>query len=86
MTTIHKLKTWTPIWEHVNEGRKTFEVRKNDRGYCIGDILQLDEWDPITESYTGRKCFRQVNYILSGGTFGVSVGYCVMGLVLLEDE
>ena len=28
----HNLKTWPPFFEAVLEGRKTFELRRDDRG------------------------------------------------------
>jgi hypothetical protein len=30
----------------VKDGSKTFEVRKNDRGFQPGDTVELLEWDP----------------------------------------
>ncbi len=35
----HNLKTWMPFYQDVIDGRKTFELRKNDRDYQVGDIL-----------------------------------------------
>ena len=50
---IHELKTWPEcFWDIVNR-RKTFEVRKNDRNFRIGDRLELLEFDPETNKYTG---------------------------------
>ncbi|MHC5823631.1 MAG: DUF3850 domain-containing protein [Nostoc sp.] len=31
----HNLKTWMPFYQDVIDGRKTFELRKNDRYYQI---------------------------------------------------
>lgn len=42
----HELKTWPQYFCRVEDGSKTFEVRKNDRGYQPGDIVVLREWDP----------------------------------------
>lgn len=46
MTTTHKLKIWPRMFEAVQRGDKTFEIRKNDRDYQTGDTLVLEEWDP----------------------------------------
>lgn len=46
MTTTHKLKIWPRMFDAVRRGDKTFEIRKNDRDYQTGDILELEEWDP----------------------------------------
>lgn len=37
----------------VTDGRKTFELRKDDRGFSVGDHLVLAEWDG--EDFTGRE-------------------------------
>lgn len=33
----HELKTWDTYWRALAEGRKTFELRQNDRGFQTGD-------------------------------------------------
>ena len=61
---------------------KPFEVRKNDRGFEVGDILDLREFDPEKEEYTGCRCEYLVTYILKGPMFGIKTGFCVMGIKL----
>ena len=77
---IHELKTWKEDFEEVFMGRKTFEVRKNDRNFQKGDILILKEWDNEKQEYTGRQMARGISYILNGGQFGVENGFVVMYL------
>jgi len=43
---IHDLKTWPQYFARLVDGSKTFEVRKDDRGYQTGDTLVLREFDP----------------------------------------
>jgi hypothetical protein len=45
----HELKIWPQYFSRVADGSKTFEVRKNDRGFQPGDIVWLKEWDPAEE-------------------------------------
>lgn len=59
----HLLKTWPPYFKAVLEGEKTFEIRKNDRDYGVGDELLLREWDPDTETYSGREVLVEVTYM-----------------------
>jgi hypothetical protein len=70
---IHELKTWIEYWEEVAGGEKTFEVRKNDRNYKVGDMLFLRCYDKDKQQYTGKGGLKRViTYILKGGSFGIS--------------
>jgi ASC-1-like (ASCH) protein len=44
--TTHKLKCWPKYYEAVIFGKKTFEVRLNDRGFSVDDSVILNEWSP----------------------------------------
>jgi hypothetical protein len=77
--TMHELKCWPEYFAAVLSGEKTFDVRKNDRGFVVGDVLHLREWS-VDAGYTGRETIRRVSYVLSGGTCGVMDGYVVLGL------
>lgn len=43
----HHLKIWPQYYEAVRDGRKTFEIRKNDRGFQAGDMVELKWFDPL---------------------------------------
>lgn len=77
--TTHALKTIQPYFNEVWEGRKTFEFRKDDRGFAIGDQVMLYEYDPETLSYIGRIIHADICYILRDFE-GISEGYCVLSL------
>ena len=38
---VRELKLNTEYYDDVKKGLKTFEVRKNDRDFKVGDILSL---------------------------------------------
>ena len=59
---IHELKIYTDFFNAVISGKKTFEIRKNDRNYKVGDMLALNEWD--WDAYTGNSCLVYVDYIM----------------------
>lgn len=61
---IHDLKCRPPWFEDVVEGRKTFELRINDRDFHVGDFLLLREF--TREGYTGNQCVVEVVYLLVG--------------------
>jgi hypothetical protein len=77
----HWLKTWPQFFQAVFDGVKTFEVRRDDRGFELGDTLYLQEYHPAN-GYTGRLVGREVTYILRSGEgdFGIEPGFVVMGL------
>jgi hypothetical protein len=58
------LKIW-PFFDDVASGRKRVEIRRDDRGFEIGDRLLLREWDPRS-GYTGREVNVLVTHVLRG--------------------
>lgn len=80
MPVTHKLKILPQYFSAVLNGTKTFELRKNDRGFQVGDILELQEYLP-TSGYTGNAVRKEVTYILYGGTIaGLDESYVVMAI------
>lgn len=84
----HELKCAPPFFADVLHGKKTFEIRFNDRNYKFGDILWLREYDAsgVDKSigrspYTGRECHATVTYILDDSNY-VKPGFVVMGIKL----
>jgi len=81
---IHTLKTWPPYFQDIWEGRKTAEVRKNDRDFAVGDVLILNEWNPEENEYTG-SCLRVlVTHMLrsTDGDFGLKRGYVMLSFTI----
>ncbi len=84
----HTLKTWPPYFEHTMTRVKTFEVRRDDRPYALGDELDLVEWDRLSGEATGRRCTLRIVYILGreadgrcdAHAFGLEPGFVVLGL------
>ncbi len=89
----HDLKTWPEFFQAVLDGKKRFEIRRDDRGFMEGDTLVLKEWDPGLNpglsgdlNYTGRKIRVRVTYKLHGGMFGVDLEYCVLGFEYIDTS
>ncbi len=55
-----KKKTWPDLFQKILEGKKTADVRLADFDINEGDTLILEEYDPITKQYTGRKIEKKV--------------------------
>lgn len=65
---IHQLKIMPEYFEAVISGKKTFELRVNDRDYKAGDYLALNEYDQENKAYTRRSCLVYVDYIMDQNT------------------
>ena len=52
--TRHELKTWPGFFDGLMTHQKSAEVRRNDRGFKVGDLLVLREFNAETDDYTGR--------------------------------
>ena len=63
---IHELKCWPQFFEAIATGRKRHDLRRaDDRQFHVGDRLRLREFDPHSQSYTGREQTVEVTYITS---------------------
>lgn len=78
----HDLKVWPPFYEAIADGTKTFEVRRDDRGFQAGDTLWLREWT-TGGGYSGRECRVEVTYLLGGLWPGLQDGFVVMAIKLV---
>jgi hypothetical protein len=81
---LHVLKCWPEPFVALMRGDKTYEIRVNDRNYGVGDILELTEWIPAAEVFTGRKCWAKVMYMTNGGEWGLPEALCVMSIRLIR--
>ncbi|WP_019792344.1 DUF3850 domain-containing protein [Streptococcus sobrinus] len=80
---IHKIKLSNEFWSDVVNGRKTFELRKNDRNYQVGDYLLMKE---VENSFpTSRECLVEVTYKLEN-YIGLQDGYCILGIRLKRGK
>lgn len=74
----HDLKSYPDHFQPALEGRKTFEIRRNDRNYQPGDTVTLHEYSYDNgDHYTGRTHSGIVDYI---DTFAQQDGYVVFSL------
>ena len=91
MTTVmktHDLKTDPEVFDAVLKGDKTFEIRKDDRGFQVGDELilrktkftgeQMRAGSPL--EIEGFPCVVRVKYILRGPCYGLAEGWVIMSI------
>ena len=82
MANLHRIKIRQSFAEAVYAGDKVFEVRKNDRGYQKGDIVEFvvlndsDGCEYVDHPLANKRY--EITYVLSG--WGIENGYCVFGI------
>lgn len=95
----HELKCLPEFFYPIASGCKTVEIRKNDRGYQVGDELVLSEYipphfdagfNPDEDAArhgrrTSRSCRVLVTHILSDRRF-VPEGYVAMSIRLIGED
>ena len=98
----HELKTWPDQFQASKTGDKTFEARRDDRDFEVGDVLLLREWDPGKigagveadegymgppgQGYTGDVLRMKIKYILRGPIFCLPKGLAIMSVVPETDS
>lgn len=82
----HELKTWQPYFHAVADGRKNFEIRRDDRDFRPGDTLWLRETEYGSGAYTGRNVRRTITYVLRREEdLGLKDGYAILSLAPLTQ-
>ena len=77
----HALKCWTEYFKAIESGEKTFDLRKDDRPYKVGDAVLMQEWDNEQGVYTGKKGSYVITYILRDvPKFGLKSGYAILSI------
>lgn len=77
MSNQHVLKIHPAPLADLLSGSKTAEVRRNDRGFQVGDTVRLMEVNPETGNWTGADDHvRTISHIQTG--YGLPDGVCVL--------
>ena len=84
----HELKTDPLVFDDVVEGRKPFEIRKDDRGFEWGDVLKLRKTKHTGAEmaagapleYVGPPLYVYVTYILRGPIYGLADGWVILAI------
>ena len=79
-STTHKIKLQECFCNAVLDGRKTFEIRYNDRGYQTGDYIQFSAVDkhgtPVAHDINNNTYI--ITYTLAG--WGLPENYVVFSI------
>lgn len=98
---IHVLKTDPQMWKRLADGEKTFELRRDDRGYQRGDELWLYAFDRTGSDHdcSDPKCggnWRSdrrtrlrftVGFVAKGTFYGLPLGdFAVLSLIPMNAQ
>lgn len=77
---VHDIKLQSQFCDAVYRGKKTFEVRKNDRDYQVGDVIRF-----IPIDNNGRQLphpIRNASYIITYllNDYGLRKGYVALAI------
>lgn len=79
---MHNIKLNIEFCDDVLSGRKSFEIRENDRGYQTGDHIKFIPYDskiyPKTPEHPIANKEYEITYVLNG--WGLKNGYVVFGI------
>jgi len=84
----HELKTDPEVFQAVWDDLKTYELRKNDRNFEVGQLLKLKETKSTGAEmkegaplvYTGRTVTAEVTHVLNGPIYGLAEGWCILSM------
>jgi len=81
---LHALKTERPFFAEIISNKKTFEVRKHDRPFMVGDDVCLQEWDTELKQYSGEEWYGTITHILADDRF-CKKGFCILSIKSKES-
>lgn len=73
---LHNLKCERRFYQDVKEGKKRFELRKNDRAFLVGDLVTLHEVVDGVPTGETLPTFA-ISYILYGPVYALPAGWCI---------
>lgn len=76
----HIRKIWPEFVGPIMSKQKTFEIRREDTAiFRVGDALELLEWCPKIQKYSGLIMRIKIEYV-SRDFLGIEKGFAVLGL------
>lgn len=79
----HELKIKEGYFVHIQEGKKTFEIRFNDRDYQVGDTVSFEAQGVENVSFSPAQRY-EITYVHQG--LGLDLGYVILGIKEVEEK
>jgi len=92
---LHELKILSQYKASIDAGQKTFELRKNDRDYKVGDLIHFtvieskhEDYQEVAWRFTRHPYLDDIyaiTYVLKDvPQYGLDKDYCILGIKKLE--
>lgn len=80
MIKLHVLKIKREYFNDILRGRKTFELRRNDRDFKVGEYVRFININGYQFIETNKYLF-QITYVLKDvPEYGLNSDYCIFGI------
>lgn len=66
---IHSVKCQPDYFKALKDGTKTFEVRKKDRPYQVGDFLAVNEFVPFEYAFSSDEMYERFSRTSDDGRY-----------------
>ena len=80
---IHILKIKDKYYQDLIRGRKSFELRKNDRDYKVGDLIHFVGINGEEYNY---NVYIIVYVLKDVPEYGLDKDYCILGIKKLDTK
>lgn len=69
----HTVRCWSDVFPSIMSRDRQFDIRRNDREYAVGDLIEFQEWDDRRQMMTGRVARRYITYVMDVRTLPVEI-------------
>lgn len=77
---LHVLKIKDEYYKEVRSGRKTFELREDDRNYQVGDLIHFVEVNGLEIDSESDNLY-EITYVLRDvPQYGLPYGYAILAI------
>lgn len=80
---VHVIRMASSNWDDIALGNKAFEIRRKDKDYWPGHMLQMMEF--TDGAHTGRRIDAEITYVLDDHS-GLVDGFCILGFKVMKIE
>lgn len=80
---VYQIRLAANAFDDVASGSRSFELRKKDKDYKVGDILEMLEFKDA--KHTGRTIKAEITYVMEDYT-GLVDDYCILAIKTMEEK